>query len=105
MMYMPDAVRAAIELMEADPQQLKHRNAFNISAMSFTPEELAGQIQKHIPTFTLHYQIDPLRQAIADSWPRHMDDQAAREEWGWQSQYDLATMTKDMIERLTKKLS
>ncbi|SDW17641.1 L-threonine 3-dehydrogenase [Nitrosomonas communis] len=105
MMYMPDAVRAAIELMEADPQQLKHRNAFNLSAMSFAPEELAGQIQKHIPAFTLHYQIDPVRQAIADSWPRHMDDQAAREEWGWQPQYDLAAMTKDMIEHLTKKLS
>ncbi|WP_430233622.1 L-threonine 3-dehydrogenase [Nitrosomonas communis] len=102
MMYMPDAVRAAIELMEADPQQLKHRNAFNLTAMSFAPEELAGQIQKHIPGFTLHYQIDPVRQAIADSWPRHMDDQAAREEWGWQPQYDLAAMTKDMIERLQK---
>ncbi len=105
MMYMPDAVRAAIELMEADPQQLKHRNAFNISAMSFAPEELATQIQKHIPVFTMHYQIDPVRQAIANSWPRHMDDQAARKEWGWQPQYDLAAMTKDMIERLTKKLS
>jgi nucleoside-diphosphate-sugar epimerase len=102
MMYMPDAVRAAIELMEADPQQLKHRNAFNLSAMSFAPEELAGQIQKHIPAFTLHYRIDPVRQAIADSWPRHMDDQAAREDWGWQPQYDLAAMTKDMIERLQK---
>lgn len=105
MMYMPDAVRAAIELMEKDSGQLKHRNAFNITAMSFAPEELAKQIQQHIPGFTIHYQIDPIRQAIADSWPRHMDDQAAREEWGWQPQYDLATMTKDMIERLTKKLS
>ncbi|SDY50734.1 L-threonine 3-dehydrogenase [Nitrosomonas sp. Nm33] len=104
MMYMPDAVRAAIELMEAEPQQLKHRNAFNITAMSFAPEELAAQIQKHIPAFTMHYQIDPVRQTIADSWPRHMDDQAAREEWGWQPHYDLAAMTKDMIERLTKKL-
>lgn len=105
MMYMPDAVRAAIELMEADPQQLKHRNAFNITAMSIAPEELAAQIQKHIPDFSMHYKIDPVRQAIASSWPRHMDDQAARDEWGWQPQYDLAVMTKDMIDRLTKKLS
>lgn len=105
MMYMPDAVRAAIELMEADPHQLKHRNAFNITAMSFAPAELAAQIQQHIPDFTLHYQIDPLRQAIADSWPHHMDDQAARDEWGWQPQYDLAAMTRDMIDHLMKKLS
>ena len=104
MMYMPDAVRAAIELMEADPNQLKHRNAFNITAMSIAPEELAKQIQKHIPDFTMRYQIDPARQAIANSWPRHMDDQAARDEWGWQPQYDLAAMTKDMIDHLTRKL-
>lgn len=104
MMYMPDAVRAAIELMEADPKRLKHRNAFNVTAMSFAPEQLAMQIQQHIPDFTIRYQIDPVRQAIADSWPRHMDDQAAREEWGWQPQYDLAAMTKDMIDHLTNKL-
>lgn len=104
MMYMPDAVRAAIELMEADPNQLKHRNAFNITAMSFAPEQLAAQIQMHIPDFTMRYQIDPVRQSIANSWPRHMDDQAARSEWGWRPQYDLAGMTKDMIDRLTKKL-
>ena len=105
MMYMPDAVRAAIELMEADPNRLKHRNAFNINAMSFAPEQLAAEIEKHIPGFTMQYEIDPTRQAIADSWPRHMDDQAARDEWGWQPQYDLASMTQDMIECLTKKLS
>lgn len=104
MMYMPDAVRAAIELMEADPSQLKHRNAFNITAMSFAPEELAAQIQKHIPGFSMSYQVDPVRQSIADSWPRHMDDSAARDEWGWKPQYDLEGMTKDMIDRLSQKI-
>lgn len=105
MMYMPDAVRAAIELMEADPGQLKHRNAFNITAMSFTPEELAAQIHKIIPNFVIQYQIDPIRQLIANSWPRHMNDQAARDEWGWQPKYDLAEMTEDMLDQLSKKLS
>jgi nucleoside-diphosphate-sugar epimerase len=104
MMYMPDAVRAAIELMETDPSQLKHRNAFNITAMSFAPEALAAQIQKHIPDFSMHYQVDPVRQSIADSWPRHMDDQAAQDEWGWKPQYNLEEMTKDMIKRLSQKL-
>lgn len=103
MMYMPDAVRAAIELMEADPGQLKHRNAFNITAMSFAPEELAAQIQKHIPGFSMSYQVDPARQSIADSWPRHMDDSAARDEWGWKPQYSLEGMTKDMIDHLSQK--
>lgn len=103
MMYMPDAVRAAIELMEAVPSQLKHRNAFNITAMSFAPEELAAQIQKYIPGFSMSYQVDPARQAIADSWPRHMDDSAARDEWGWKPQYSLEVMTKDMIDRLSEK--
>lgn len=104
MMYMPDAVRAAIELMEADPSQLKHRNAFNITAMSFAPEELAAQIQKYIPEFSMSYQVDPVRQSIADSWPRHMDDSAARDEWGWKPQYNLEGMTKDMIDRLSQKI-
>ena len=104
MMYMPDAVRAAIELMEADASGLIHRNAFNISAMSFAPEELAASIQTLIPGFSMRYTVDPVRQAIADSWPRHMDDHAALEEWGWKPQYNLEQMTRDMIERLTKKL-
>ncbi len=104
MMYMPDAVRAAIELMEADPSQLKHRNAFNITAMSFAPEELTAQIQKYIPGFLMSYQVDPVRQSIADSWPRHMDDSAARDEWSWKPQYSLEDMTKDMIDRLSKKM-
>jgi nucleoside-diphosphate-sugar epimerase len=103
MMYMPDAIRAAIELMEADPSQLKHRNAFNITAMSFAPEEIAAQIQRYLPGFSMNYQVDPVRQAIADSWPRHMDDSVAREEWGWKPQYNLEEMTKDMIDRLSQK--
>lgn len=104
MMYMPDAIRAAIELMEADASRLTHRNAFNITAMSFSPETLAASIQELIPDFTMHYTVDPVRQTIADSWPRHMDDHAAREEWGWKPQYNLEQMTRDMIKRLSKKL-
>lgn len=105
MMYMPDAVRAAIELMEIDANRLKHRNAFNITAMSFSPDELATSIQRHIPDFSMRYAVDPVRQAIADSWPRHMNDLAAREQWGWQPQFDLERMTKDMLDRLTSKLA
>jgi len=97
MMYMPDAIAAAINLMEADASKLSHRNAFNVSAMSFAPEHIFAEIKKHIPGFTMDYQIDPVRQGIADSWPNHMDDFAAREEWGWAPQYDLVSMTNDMI--------
>ncbi len=100
MMYMPDAIRAMIEVMEADPAGLKHRNAFNVTAMSFTPDELAAEIRNHIPDFVIEYEVDPVRQAIADSWPRSMDDSAAREEWGWAPEYDLAAMTKDMLDKL-----
>ena len=100
MMYMPDAIDAAINLMTADSSQLKHRNAFNVTAMSFTPQQLATEIQKHIPEFTIAYTVDPMRQAIADSWPRHMNDSAARSEWGWQAQFDLTTMVKDMLENV-----
>ncbi|WP_333875235.1 NAD-dependent epimerase/dehydratase family protein [Methylobacter sp.] len=100
MMYMPDAIDAAINLMTADSQQLKHRNAFNVTAMSFTPQQLAAEIQKHIPEFTIAYNVDPLRQAIADSWPKHMNDSAAKVEWGWQAQFDLQAMVKDMLENL-----
>lgn len=105
MMYMPDAIRAAIELMETDAAQLKHRNAFNITAMSFAPEELAESIRKHIPDFRMDYQVDSVRQAIADSWPRHMDDQAARAEWGWKPQFNLEQMTAHMLAQLTAKLN
>ena len=100
MMYMPDAIDAAINLMTADSKQLRHRNAFNVTAMSFTPQQLAAEIQKHIPEFTIAYNVDPLRQAIADSWPRHMNDSAARAEWGWQAQFDLQAMVKDMLENV-----
>jgi nucleoside-diphosphate-sugar epimerase len=101
MMYMPDAIAAAIHLMTVDSRLLKHRNAFNVTAMSFTPQQLAAEIQKHIPEFTVTYSVDPLRQVIADSWPRHMNDSAARAEWGWQAQFDLPAMVKDMLEKIT----
>lgn len=104
MMYMPDAIEAAIQVMEADPDRLIHRNAFNTTAMGITPEQLAAAIRKHIPGFTIDYEIDPVRQAIADSWPNKMDDTAAREEWGWEPRYDLEKMTADMIEKLRGKL-
>jgi nucleoside-diphosphate-sugar epimerase len=102
MMYMPDALRAAVELMEVDDSKLKHRNAFNITAMTLTPEILASAIQTHIPEFEIDYDVDPLRQAIADSWPNRMDDHAAREEWGWKPQYTLETMTTDMIRNISQ---
>ena len=105
MMYMPDAIKACIDLMEADPDKLKHRNAFNVTAMSFAPEDIAAEVQKLIPEFTMDYDVDPLRQGIAESWPNYMDDTAAREEWGWQPDYDLPAMCKDMIEKLTVKLN
>jgi nucleoside-diphosphate-sugar epimerase len=99
-MYMPDAMRAAIEIMEADADTLKHRNAFNVSAMTVAPETIAAEIKKIFPEFTLDYKIDPLRQAIADSWPNSLDDRAAHAEWGWQPEYDLESMTRDMIENI-----
>ncbi len=103
MMYMPDAVRSMIDLMEADASKLKHRNAFNIAAMNITPEQLAAEIKKHIPEFEIDYEIDPVRQAIADSWPDYMNDSAAREEWGWKHEYNLDNMTIDMLEKLAAK--
>jgi nucleoside-diphosphate-sugar epimerase len=105
MMYMPDAIKGAIAIMEADPSRLKHRNAFNVSAMSFAPEDIAAEVKKLIPDFTMDYDVDPLRQSIADSWPNSMDDSAAREEWGWQPDYNLPRMCEDMIEKLTPKLT
>jgi nucleoside-diphosphate-sugar epimerase len=104
MMYMPDAITAMIRLMSADPARLLHRNAFNVTAMSFTPATLAAEIAKHIPQFVIDYDIDPARQAIADSWPRSLDDSSAHAEWDWQPTYDLAAMTRDMLEKLTQKL-
>lgn len=104
MMYMPDAVKAAIDLMEADDARLEHRNAFNVAAMNFTPEEVAAEIARHIPEFTISYAVDPVRQGIADSWPNSIDDTAAREEWGWSPSYDLESMTSDVLEQLRRKL-
>ncbi len=103
MMYMPDALRAAIEIMEADPTRLKHRNSFNIASMSFDPEIIYAKIREYMPEFTMTYELDPLRQAIADSWPDSLDDTCAREEWDWKPEYDLDTMTRDMIKNLRIK--
>jgi nucleoside-diphosphate-sugar epimerase len=104
MMYMPDAIKAAIEVMEADPGRLVHRNAFNVTAMNFTPEELAASIRKHIPELTIDYHVDPVRQSIADSWPSSFDDSTARQEWDWSPSYDLDAMVADMLENLSKKV-
>jgi nucleoside-diphosphate-sugar epimerase len=105
MMYMPDAVKAAIDVMEAEPDRLVHRNSFNVTGMNFTPRELADEICKHVADFKIDYRIDPVRQGIADSWPNSLDDSAARQEWSWNPQYDLAAMVKDMLENLEKKLA
>ena len=105
MMYMPDAIRAAIELMEAPPEALTHRNAFNISAMQFTPAELAAAIRAHVPGFRIDYNPDPLRQSIADSWPSRLDDSEARQEWGWRHEYELPDMVADMFEGLAGQLA
>lgn len=104
MMYMPDALQAIVELMEADPTKLVHRNAFNVTAMSFEPEQIATSIRKHIPDFQMKYSVDPARQAIAASWPDSIDASAAKEEWGFQTAYDLDAMTADMLQKLKAKL-
>ncbi len=104
MMYMPDALGAAIDIMQANPRYLKHRNSFNIASMSFDPEEIAASIRKYIPNFKMRYEVDPVRQAIADSWPDNMDDTCARKEWGWAPSYNLDLMTQDMIKNLKIKL-
>ena len=102
MMYMPDCIKATIDLMEVDRARLKHHADFNLASMSFSAEELAAEIKKHIPEFECDYRPDS-RQEIADSWPRSIDDSAAREEWGWQPEYDLAAMTGDMLAKLGKR--
>lgn len=104
MMYMPDAVRAAVQLMDADPDRLRHRNAFNVTAMSVCPEEIAAWIRRFIPVFEIEYDIDPVRQAIAASWPNRLEDYAARVEWGWEPQHDLESMTRDMLSVLSARL-
>lgn len=105
MMYMPDALRAAIEIMEADPSKFIHRNSFNIASMSFDPEIIYNKIKEYEPDFKMVYKVDPLRQAIADSWPNSLDDTCAREEWGWKPEYDLDAMTRDMLAKLKGKFN
>jgi nucleoside-diphosphate-sugar epimerase len=104
MMYMPDCINATIQLMEADLDRLKHHSDFNVAALSFSAGELAAEIKKHIPEFECTYEPD-FRQQIADSWPRTIDDSAAREEWGWKPEYDLPRMVEDMIEKLIPRLT
>ncbi|MDQ6610539.1 MAG: NAD-dependent epimerase/dehydratase family protein, partial [Bacteroidota bacterium] len=101
MMYMPDAIRATIELMEAPKENIKERTSYNVSAISFSPQEIAEEIKKHIPQFTIEYAPD-YRQAIANSWPESIDDSVANKDWGWKPEYDLAAMTKDMLQNLQK---
>ncbi len=105
MMYMPDALHAAISLMEADPARLVHHNGFNVTAMSFAPETIYAEIKKHKPDFEMVYEVDPLKKAIAESWPDKLDDSCARQEWDWKPQYDLSSMTVDMLDKLSKKLN
>jgi len=102
MMYMPDCINAAITIMEAEPSKIKCRTSYNLAAMSFSPAELAAEIKKYIPEFTCEYKPD-FRQNIADTWPKTIDDSEARKDWGWKPKYDLTSMTKDMIEKLTKR--
>ena len=104
MMYMPDALKAAVDLMVADPSRLKHRNSFNIASMSFEPEQLFAKIREYIPGLKVRYEVDPVRQAIANSWPDSMDDSCARDEWDWKPSYTLDQMTQDMIRHLKEKL-
>ena len=99
MMYMPDAIRATIELMEAPAEKISVRTSYNLSGMSFSPKEIYGEIKKHVPGFSISYKPD-YRQPIADSWPQSIDDSVARADWGWKEEYDLAQMTKDMLDNL-----
>ncbi len=105
MMYMPDAIEALISVMEADPGKLIHRNSFNVTAMNFTPEELVAEIRKHIPAFEMRYEIDPVRQGIADSWPNSLDCSAARAEWGFAPKFTLPAMVEDMLTKLRPRIT
>ena len=102
MMYMPDCIKATIDLMNVDLKKLKHHSDFNLAAISFSPQELADEIKKQMPKFTISYKPDH-RQAIADSWPKSIDDSAARNEWGWKPAFDLSSMVKDMLKVLSKR--
>ena len=105
MMYMPDALKAAVDIMIADPTRLIHRNSFNIASMSFEPEQLFAKIREYIPGLKVRYEVDPVRQAIANSWPDSMDDSCARAEWDWKPSFDMDSMTRDMIDALRKKFN
>jgi Nucleoside-diphosphate-sugar epimerases len=103
MMYMPDALSAMVQLMEANPDKLVHRNSFNITAMHFTPEVIYAAIKKRMPEFTMDYNVDPVKEAISRSWPNWMDDSCAREEWGWNPKWNLENMTDDMLKVIAEK--
>ena len=103
MLYMPDALNGVVQLMEADPDKLVHRNAFNIASMSFTPVQLFAEIRKHIPDAKFSFDVDPVKAAIADSWPDYMDDSCARAEWGWNPVWNMEKMVPDMIEKVSAK--
>ncbi len=103
MMYMPDAIRATLELMDAPAEQVRERGSYNLAAASFTPREIDASIRKHIPAFEIDYAPD-FRQAIADSWPRSIDDSAAQNDWGWRAQFDLDAIVGDMLENLRRTL-
>lgn len=105
MMYMPDALKACVQLMEADASRLVHRNSFNIASMSFEPEMIAASIRKYMPEFTMDYNVDMLRQKIAESWPNSLDDSCARQEWDWAPTYDLDSMTQDMLRVLKARFN
>ena len=104
MMYMPDALNACVQLMEADPSRLIHRNGFNIASMSFDPEGIYAAIRKERPEFEMEYKVDPLKASIANSWPNSLDDVCARQEWDWKPSFNLETMTHDMLEKLSARL-
>ena len=103
MMYMPDAIKATIDIMEVEPSKIRNRMSYNLAAVSFSPKEIAEEIKKHIPDFECTYEPDE-RQKIAESWPKVIDDSAARNDWGWKHEFGLEEMTKDMLERLSEKL-
>ncbi|MGD1821991.1 MAG: L-threonine 3-dehydrogenase [Pleomorphochaeta sp.] len=105
MLYMDDAIKAIIDLMRADESKLKHRNAYNITAMSFTPEQIAKEIQKHIPSFKMEYNIDPIKQAIADSWPNKLDDKTAREDWNYNPKFNLEMMVSEMLNQISRRIN
>ncbi|MBP3356945.1 MAG: NAD-dependent epimerase/dehydratase family protein [Rikenellaceae bacterium] len=103
MMYMPDALNACVQLMEADPDKLIHRNSFNVTSMSFTPEIICAEIRKHLPDFRMDYKIDPVKESIARSWPNSLDDSCARQEWGWKPKWTLEEMTADMLKVISER--